>query len=195
MLTYTESAGVAPEVNLRITQVRKCAKGSTLALKLSRCRTRDELEDRTRKKARKRDPPWLWSPGQMLPEVQNRNISGPTKRTYVLQIYLKNSWAIQSVKDTFNRWIQDSTGWMTLWDEGGGNTPFENIYKKKNPCMKSLVGKGVKRTTILTSPTPPTPTLPLRSTNGLFTRTKSPENVYLPETTWCTSRGETRIHL
>ena len=34
MLTFVQSAGVAPEVNLRIAQVRKLAKnGSTLALK------------------------------------------------------------------------------------------------------------------------------------------------------------------
>ena len=30
-------------------------------------------------------PSWLWNPGQTSPEVQNRGISGPTKRTYVLQ--------------------------------------------------------------------------------------------------------------
>ena len=53
MLTSIQTAGVAPEVNLRITQVRKHAK---------------------------RDPPWLWNPGQMSPEVQNRGISGPTNK-------------------------------------------------------------------------------------------------------------------
>ena len=57
MLTPIQSAGVTPEVNLRITQVRKHTK----------------------------DPPWFWNPGQTSPEVQNRGISGPTKRTYVLQ--------------------------------------------------------------------------------------------------------------
>ena len=31
------------------------------------------------------NPPWLWNPGQTSPEVQNRGISGPTKRTCVLQ--------------------------------------------------------------------------------------------------------------
>ena len=53
MVTSIQSAGVAPEVNLRITQVRKDA----------------------------RDPPWIWNPGQTSPEVQNRGISGSTKRT------------------------------------------------------------------------------------------------------------------
>ena len=33
MLTSIQSAGVTPEVNLRLTQARKHAKGSTLALK------------------------------------------------------------------------------------------------------------------------------------------------------------------
>ena len=37
-----------------------------------------------------RNPPWLWNPWQTSPEVQNRGISGPTKRTCVLQkFYLK----------------------------------------------------------------------------------------------------------
>ena len=50
-MTSIQSAGVAPEVNLRITEARKYAS----------------------------DPPWLWNPEQMSPEVQNRGISGPTK--------------------------------------------------------------------------------------------------------------------
>ena len=59
MLTSIQSAGVAPEVNLRITQARKQA----------------------------RDPP----------EVQNRGVSVPTKRIYVLQkFYLKKSQIICS---------------------------------------------------------------------------------------------------
>ena len=52
MLTSTQSAGVTPEVNVRITKVRKHAK---------------------------RDPPWLWNKGQTSPEVQNRGISGQKK--------------------------------------------------------------------------------------------------------------------
>ena len=42
---------------------------------VSRCHTRGESEDRTSKKACKRDPPWLCNPGQTSPEVQNRGIS------------------------------------------------------------------------------------------------------------------------
>ena len=58
MLTSRQSAGVAPEVNLsNSAQARKHA----------------------------RNPPWLWNLGQMSLEVQNRDISGPMKRTYVLQ--------------------------------------------------------------------------------------------------------------
>ena len=36
-----------------------------------------------------RNPPWLWNPGQTSPEVRNRGISGPTKRTRVLQKFKK----------------------------------------------------------------------------------------------------------
>ena len=60
-----EKAGVAPEVNLRNPL---CAG----------------------EEARKRwNPPWLWNPGQTSPKVQNRGISGPTKRTCVLQKFKK----------------------------------------------------------------------------------------------------------
>ena len=53
MLTSIQSAGVAPEVNLRITQAKKHAK---------------------------RDPPWLWNPGQTSPEVQNSGTVAPRKK-------------------------------------------------------------------------------------------------------------------
>ena len=56
MLTSIQSAGVAPKVNLRITQVRKHA----------------------------RDPPWLWNPRQTSPAVQNRSISDPMKRWIIV---------------------------------------------------------------------------------------------------------------
>ena len=34
-------------------------------------------------------PLWLWNPDEMSPEVRNRGISGPTKRTHVLQKFKK----------------------------------------------------------------------------------------------------------
>ena len=61
MLTSVQSAGVTPEVNLR----------NSLCAGEEACK--------------RGNPPWLWNPGQTSPEVQNRGISGPTKRTYVLQ--------------------------------------------------------------------------------------------------------------
>ena len=69
MLTSIQSAGVAPEVNLRITQVRKHA--------------RDLLP--------------LGNTGQTLPEVQNRGINGPMKRTFVLQNLKKNKKKLSKV--------------------------------------------------------------------------------------------------
>ena len=63
-----EKAGVAPEVNLRNLL---CAS----------------------EEARKRGNP----PGQTSPEVQNRGISGPTKRTCVLQKFLKKGAFRRSV--------------------------------------------------------------------------------------------------
>ena len=47
---------------------------------VSRCYTRGESEDHTSEKACKGYTLAL-NPGQMSPEVQNRGISGPTRRT------------------------------------------------------------------------------------------------------------------
>ena len=63
MLTTKRSAGVTPEVNLR--------------------------EHMTLHQVWIRLPLWLWNPEEMSPEVQNRGITGPTKRTYVLQHFKK----------------------------------------------------------------------------------------------------------
>ena len=62
MLTSIQSAGVALEVNRRITQARNHA----------------------------RVPTWLCSPGETSLEVQNMGISGLTKRTNVLKNFKKN---------------------------------------------------------------------------------------------------------
>ena len=59
---------------------------------VSRCHTRGESQEfiaHRWQSMQVRDPPWLWNPGETLPEVQNRSISGPTKRTYVLQKIFK----------------------------------------------------------------------------------------------------------
>ena len=39
---------------------------------------------------KRRNPPWRWNPGQTSPEVLNRVISGPTKRSDVFQIFWKS---------------------------------------------------------------------------------------------------------
>ena len=48
-----------------------------------------------------RDPPWLWNSGQTSPEVHNRGISGPRKRTCVLQKFFKKSLSFRSM------WVTD----------------------------------------------------------------------------------------
>ena len=55
---------------------------------VSRCRTRGESQEfmaHRWQSTQARDPPWLWNPGDMSSEVQNRGISGLTKRTHVFQ--------------------------------------------------------------------------------------------------------------
>ena len=64
MLAAKRSAGVAPEVNLR--------ERTMLLVRLCQVRIRQ-------------NPLWLWNPEETSPEVQNRGIIGPTKRTHVLQ--------------------------------------------------------------------------------------------------------------
>ena len=51
-----------------------------------------------------RDPSWLCNPGQTSPEVQNRSVSGSTKRTDVLQIFFKKTtelaYSVEAVTDS-----------------------------------------------------------------------------------------------
>ena len=56
MLATKKLAGVAPEVNLRIL-------------------FREDAWNQG-------DPPWVWNPGQMSPEVKKGDVSDPTKRTW-----------------------------------------------------------------------------------------------------------------
>ena len=50
-----------------------------------------------------RDPSWLCNPEQTSPEVQNRSISGSTKRTDVLQKFFKKTtelaYSVEAVTD------------------------------------------------------------------------------------------------
>ena len=109
MLTSLRSAGVTPEVNLRITQVGK---------------------------HKNTDPPSLWDPGQMSPEVQNRGISAPTERTYVLKNIWKNAESTlraiflklwRSVKIKFCRYV---SSFQLFWETK--NKFFaRDIFEKK----------------------------------------------------------------
>ena len=85
MLWHTKSAGVAPDVNLRITRWQRM---------------------------QARDPPWVWNPGETQSEVQNRGISATMKRTCVLETCL---WSISIqermtiLHQTCSWWIQGGT--------------------------------------------------------------------------------------
>ena len=57
-----------------------------------------------------RDPTWLWNPGKTSPEVQNRGISGPTKRTNALQKYFLKYFSnklISNCKRVFKYWPKE----------------------------------------------------------------------------------------
>ena len=54
---------------------------------VSRCFSRGESDDSVPSK--QDDPPWLSNPRQMSPEVLNKGISGPTKRTSAFKIKKK----------------------------------------------------------------------------------------------------------
>ena len=158
-LTYTESVGVAPEVNLRTTQVRKHAKGihpdfETRGRHYQKSKTGISVVPRKGLMSSK----FIWKTLELFRASKTHLIGGSR---------------ILRVGRHFG------TG-------GGGGTHHLETFSKKKTCMKLTKVWLVRGTTILTS-TPPTPPLaahcyPLRSTNGLFRRTKSPENAYLPET-------------
>ena len=55
---------------------------------------------------RNTDPLWLWNPEETSPGVQNRGISGPTKKTHVLQnIFKKNMEQKQKQKIFFDVYL------------------------------------------------------------------------------------------
>ena len=111
MLTSIQSAGVAPEVNLRNTL---CAGKET--------RYRG-------------NPPWLWNPGQMSPEVQNRGISSPTKEDLCPPKILKK----QLDYTQLHKW---SPQWATHQREiiAQGNLPQTHTMKQTiNPNKYRLL--------------------------------------------------------
>ena len=74
---------------------------------VSRCRTRGESREfiaRKRQSTQARDPLWLWNPRETSPEVQNRGISGPSKRTHVLQKMYKKTVLIRPSSDSI-QWL------------------------------------------------------------------------------------------
>ena len=68
------------------------------------------------------NPPWFWNPGQVSPEVQNRGISDPTKRTNVLQNITKQGIHIISFEpiskrltsNSFHEFIVNRCDWCIL---------------------------------------------------------------------------------
>ena len=89
-----EKAGVTPEVNLR----------NPLC---------------TGEEARKQgNPPWLWNPGQTSPEVQNRGISGPTKRTCTLEKLKKKKSSCMTCTEAYC--LQHILSMCCVLSVGGG---------------------------------------------------------------------------
>ena len=56
-------------------------------------------------------PLWLWNPEETSPEVENRGISGPTKRTYVLKYFLKKQ-LIFTLQVICGKFKPSSSRWM-----------------------------------------------------------------------------------
>ena len=68
-----------------------------------------------RQESMQASPPWLWNPGQMSPEVQNRGISGPTKRTCVLKTKQKKNNARAKVNISFCSLGRGNILWIILF--------------------------------------------------------------------------------
>ena len=90
---------------------------------VSRCRSRGESQEyiaRRRQCMHARDPPWLWNSGETSPEVRN-SISGPTKRTYVLQKFKRKHATLNCWKTIHIRillclsWNYVTQYWVYRW--------------------------------------------------------------------------------
>ena len=161
MLTSIQSAGVTPEVNLRITQqwrIQDFPDGGHQPPRWERQPTilpsfYQKLHENERiwtlrgeghaslappplrsanAQVRKRvwDPPWLWNPGQMSPQVKNRGISGPQKRTCVLQ----NFFLIKG-----NKWLGNLVTHSKICQFSVDTSAFfciSQIYRKENRTRK-----------------------------------------------------------
>ena len=57
-------------------------------------------------------PPWLWNPGQTSPEVQNRGISGPTKKQKGL---MSSNSIISDVKEDVLLCVNWSQMWINIF--------------------------------------------------------------------------------
>ena len=112
---------------------------------VSRCHTKSESEDSVacRRWSKWGNPPWFWNPGQTPPEVQNRSISGPIKRTDVLQFFLqktKHTIVLKVIATKVDKsleidlWISIYTPLMTVEIQG---RPVSNrlIYPATLVCM------------------------------------------------------------
>ena len=96
-----------------------------------------------RQSTQARDAPWPRNPGQTPPEVQNRGITGPTKRTDVIQFFL-NKTAFQ--KDTC-RLLENCTCFsfgcyhqMLLWVGRSQMNKLEEVSSDRH--QMSLAGVG-----------------------------------------------------
>ena len=109
------SAGVAPEVNLR--------EHVTLFVCLRQVQIRQ-------------NPLRLWNPEEMSPEVQNRGISGPTKRTHVLQ-------KLKKKKDYQQAGLLNANMFHTIISD------YENPRIIQSPTIKGFYYIGRKKITAL----------------------------------------------
>ena len=77
---------------------------------VSRCSTRCESQESIMHRwwtTQARDPPWLWNLGETSPEVQNRGISGHTKRLMPSNFFFKKTkYVTRNVGHIFNLIIQ-----------------------------------------------------------------------------------------
>ena len=88
---------------------------------VSRCHTKVESEESILHRLESiqvKNPPWLWNLGQTSLEVQNRGISGPTRKQFVLQNFTKkSSWdylclCAYSISDL---WLEGTNSSVCFW--------------------------------------------------------------------------------
>ena len=90
------------------------------------------------------DPPWLWNPGQMSTEVQNRGISGPTKglvssKNLKKKTKMKVGLTIPTGSWNWVEWMPTNMEWMFFSSWSKEAIPLNHMYAQRAVWLYDMV--------------------------------------------------------